>query len=91
MRGRHPEGNPLPARATRAHHRRMPWTHLDSSAIDAARYDARAQQLFVRFTTGRVYRYDDVSPFVARALVTAPSPGEYFNEVIRDGFEYEEL
>jgi lysyl-tRNA synthetase class 2 len=67
------------------------WIPVDSSVIDAVRYDSRAERLDIRFTSGEVYRYADVPPFVVRALMAAPSAGEYFNAELRDGYDYERL
>lgn len=64
---------------------------LDSTTISAVRYDARRQLLDIRFTNERVYRYDGVTEFVYRALMKSDSKGRYFNEMIRDGFDYDEL
>ncbi len=69
----------------------MAWILVDSSAIAGVRYDSRARQLDIRFTNGRLYRYAEVPPFVVRALLEAPSAGEYFNAEIRDGYDYERL
>lgn len=70
----------------------MPWIDiLDSTSIAAVRYDARRELLDIRFTSDRVYRYEGVPEFVYRALLRADSKGRYFNEVIRDRYEYEEV
>ncbi len=70
----------------------MTWIEiLDSETISAIRYDPRRERLDIRFTNERVYRYDDVPDFVYRALLRADSKGRYFNEIVRDGYEYEEL
>lgn len=55
------------------------------------RYDARRQLLDIRFTSERVYRYEGVPEFVYRALMRADSKGRYCNDMIRDGYDYDEL
>ena len=70
----------------------MNWIEiLDSETISAIRYDARRELLDIRFTNDRTYRYEDVPDFVYRALLRADSKGRYFNEIIRDGYGYEEI
>ncbi len=70
----------------------MHWIEiLDSSTIAAIRYDPPRERLDIRFTNDRTYRYFGVPDFVYRALLRADSKGRYFNEIIRDGYEYEEL
>ena len=60
--------------------------------LRAVRYDEATRQLRVRFHGGASYRYLDVPPEVAEALLDPPggSPGRYFNERIRDAFDYDE-
>jgi hypothetical protein len=70
----------------------MRWIEItDSTTIEAVRYDAAHEVLDVRFTSDRVYRYDAVPEFVFRALLRAESKGRYFNEFIRDEYDYEEM
>jgi hypothetical protein len=64
---------------------------LDSTTISAVRYDARRQLLDIRFTNERVYRYVCVTEFVYRVLMRSESKGRYFNKMIRDSFDYDEL
>ena len=68
------------------------WHILRSSMIRAVRYHAASGELLVRFEGGAIYRYRDVPPEVADDLLDPPggSPGRYFNERIRDVFEYDE-
>ena len=69
-----------------------PWRILSSTVLRAVAYDERAQELRVRFTNGAVYRYHDVPPEIAETLVDPPgsSHGRYFNEEIRDAYDYDE-
>ena len=70
----------------------MPWIDiLDSTTIDAVRYDSARGLLDIRFTSERIYRYEGVPEFVFRALLRADSKGRYFNDIIRDGYDYNEL
>jgi lysyl-tRNA synthetase class 2 len=64
---------------------------VDSSAIDRVDYDAAARALFVRFMSGRRYRYEDVPRAVYQRFVAAPSKGQFFNAEIRDRYGYSEV
>lgn len=68
------------------------WHILQSTMLRAVAYDARSRELRVRFQTGALYRYHDVPPEVVESLLDPPggSAGRYFNDTIRDGFEYDE-
>jgi KTSC domain len=63
---------------------------LDSSAIEAVRYDQKKQTLDVEFREGHSYRYVHVPEFVYRELLNAESAGSFWNAV-KDRFEYIKL
>lgn len=63
---------------------------LDSSAIEAVRYDEKTRTLDVQFREGPLYRYIHVPEFVYRALLNAESAGAFWNAV-KDQFEYVKL
>jgi hypothetical protein len=62
-----------------------------SSVIERIYYSARRHELFVSFTSGRVYVYFGVSETEYRAFENADSLGRYFNSHIRDHYDYREL
>ena len=62
-----------------------------SSAINRIDYIAEMRELHVVFTSGRRYRYLDVPPAIYLQFKNAASKGAFFNEAVRDAFEYEEL
>lgn len=64
---------------------------LESSVISRAFYDAFARELDIVFTSGKPYRYFDVPSKVYRQLMEAPSKGEFFNDHIRDSYDFERL
>jgi lysyl-tRNA synthetase, class II len=66
-------------------------TPLLSSLLSGFRYDAARQQLRLRFRKGDLYIYQTVPAAVAKALLDAPSPGEYFNSAIRNRFPFRRL
>lgn len=69
-----------------------PWHILSSTMLRAISYDENARLLRVRFSNGTIYRYYDVPPEVVATLLdpTDGSHGRYFNDTIRDGFDYDE-
>ena len=60
---------------------------VSSSVMRHVDYDEDGRRLFVTFTTGRVYGYDDVPASVYEALLNAPSKGEFFNAEIKDCYQ----
>ena len=61
---------------------------VQSSVIRDYEYDSSAQVLFITFVSGKTYAYDRVPPHVVDAFEAAPSKGEFFNEHIRDQYDY---
>lgn len=64
---------------------------VQSTAIARIYYSARRHELFVSFTSGRVYVYFGVPEEEYRDFLAASSLGQYFNEHIRDHYDYREL
>jgi hypothetical protein len=62
---------------------------FQSSAIDRAAYDDEERNLDLWYAGGDRYRYFDVPMNVYRALVDAPSAGEYVNREIKPKHRYE--
>jgi len=69
-----------------------PWHIIQSTMLRAVSYDAEQRQLRVRFSNGGIYRYYAVPPEVVEALLDPPqgSPGRYFNDNVRDSYDYDE-
>jgi hypothetical protein len=66
-----------------------PLRPIDSSSIDAAGYDAREQELHVRFLeSGETYVYEGVPELVWRQLLHAASKGTFLNDRIRDVYPF---
>lgn len=55
----------------------MELTVVESSMIHAAGYDAEARELEVVFSSGKIYRYQDVPRSVYEGLLAADSKGQY--------------
>jgi hypothetical protein len=64
---------------------------MPSTVIRRFVYDQTEHQLWVEFTSGRRYVYDDVPEEVATTFRTAFSKGVYFNSRIRDRFPHREV
>jgi hypothetical protein len=67
-------------------------THVhefDSSAVTRALLDEDAATLDLWYKGGDRYRYFDVPLEVYRALIGAPSAGEYVNREIKPNYRYE--
>ncbi|WEX77240.1 KTSC domain-containing protein [Sinorhizobium numidicum] len=62
---------------------------LESSVIRRVKYDIPHRTLSIWFVGRRgAYRYYDVPKRVYEELTEADSPGRYFNEHIRDRYEF---
>lgn len=64
---------------------------MPSTVIRAFRYLAERSQLEVTFVSGRRYRYLDVPQKTYREMHSAFSKGEFFNQRIRDNFDFERV
>lgn len=58
---------------------------LSSSALSSAEYDPDSESLTIDFTDGNSHTYDGVDASTFVGLVSAASPGAYFNANIRNG------
>ncbi len=59
---------------------------LDSSNLLGYEYDKDTQTLRVSFKHGHTYSYKDVPQSVVDGLGSAPSPGQYFNNSIKNSY-----
>jgi len=70
----------------------MTWVYADSSAVERFRYDKAAETLVIQFKKGTVYQYFLVPYPVFAAFVShvksGGSAGQYFNEAIKDCYQY---
>ena len=67
------------------------WVSVDSSVFTSAAYHCDKRQLFLRFHSGKIYRYSEFPPGGYDELLAAESKGEYFAGNIRGKFFYEEV
>jgi hypothetical protein len=64
---------------------------MPSIAIANIGYDRKRQRLTVTFVTGRIYEYVDVPAEVTASFQSAFSKGTFFNNYIRDRYDFREL
>ena len=70
----------------------MDWISTpESSSIAAFAYEAEDMTLFVRFKTGRTYRYAGVPSSVFSAFSRADSKGSFFNAQIQGRYSYSQI
>ena len=69
----------------------MTWVTVESKMFTATAYHEADRCLYLRFTSGDVYRYFDVPAEVYRAFLDADSKGRFFLAHIRDAFRYRRL
>lgn len=67
------------------------WMPVESGLFSSAAYRASAQQLYLRFQDGKIYRFFDCPVTVYNEFVTAASKGRYFSQQIRNRFRYQML
>jgi len=65
------------------------WVPVDSSVFNAVAYDDRRWHLYLRFHTGKIYRYLEFPQEQYDELLGAESKGRYFADRIREDFGYE--
>jgi KTSC domain len=66
-------------------------TPLDSSVLMACEYFPLPKRLVLRFTSGELYEYGEVSEDLYGGLLAAGSKGHFFQENIRDRLPYRKL
>ena len=66
--------------------------YVESSSVEAIGYDKNTQQLHVRFLkSGATYAYYDVDEWVFDEFRQAESRGRYFNDHIKEVYDYARL
>lgn len=63
--------------------------HVNSAAIDTAKYDYDNEILDLKFWDGKTYSYIGVEPFVFEGIRTAESIGKFINKHIIKTNKYE--
>jgi hypothetical protein len=71
--------------------RRDPWVHVDSSCIDAIAFDSPSSTLKIRFNSGDIYQYSDFPHDLYLDFCDADSKGRFFNQVVKDEYDFVRL
>lgn len=61
---------------------------VESSAVSSIGYDPGKKQLYVIFTSGAAYEYDDVPAEVYESFMSSPSKGRFVNDVLTVLYKY---
>jgi len=69
----------------------IPFLEVESSNIEAVHYDLMNKELYVKFTSGSIYSYQNVEHHVYDSLVNADSIGKFFGKEIRNEYDFERL
>lgn len=64
---------------------------VSSSDLESVGYDALSHILEIKFHSGGVYQYFDVSEIEHRSLMDASSHGTYFHEHIKNNYRYTKI
>lgn len=64
---------------------------VSSSNVAELGYDSEHQVAYVRFLSGSLYKYKDVSQNEFDALLSAPSIGAYLNRNFKNVYPYERI
>ena len=57
---------------------------IESTMLSSCEYDPETKELMVEFKSGKKYYYVYIDPAIYADLITAKSPGRYFNSIRRD-------
>ncbi len=71
--------------------RQLKWQRVSSTAINSVSYKHAAQELYIEFNTGHVYRYDGVPRKTLRNLLRARSVGKYFHQHIKGQYDFDRV
>ncbi len=69
----------------------MDWVSVVSSVFTSAAYDPDRRQLYLRFHSGKVYRYFEFPSEEYEEFLAADSKGRYFASHVRGQFRDEEV
>jgi len=61
----------------------MVYQSVQSSMLDAVRYDDESSTLGLRFNNGKIYEYPNVPRHVYSAFLAAPSKGQFFDANVK--------
>ena len=65
--------------------------NIQSDVLTEFMYFAGLLDLDIRFNSGSVYRYKNVPLIVAYGLMASESAGKFYNEKVRNAYEWEKI
>lgn len=66
----------------------LDFINVESSSIEAIKYEKGLNTLVVLFKSGQLYRYNDISPTEFNDLLNADSVGSHFAKHIRNNKQF---
>lgn len=69
----------------------MTRTKVTADTLRSIGYDPDEELLELEFTSGAIYDYQKVKPYVYLALMNSNSKDAYFNKCIRDNYPVEKI
>ena len=66
----------------------MDWVPVESTSLNAVKYEAESLNLFIEFEHGAIYRYSTVPQAIFDGMLAAESKGQFFNANIRNVYPY---
>lgn len=69
----------------------MQRTSVISSNLVSVGYDQQASILEIEFRQGDIYQYTSIPRYIYSELMVANSKGTYFNDHIKDHFDYHKI
>ncbi|MFJ5457601.1 KTSC domain-containing protein [Pectobacterium sp. CHL-2024] len=69
----------------------MDRTYVDSTNIESAGYDPNTSILEIEFKNGSLYQYSGVPEYIFQELISASSVGVYFNQNIKNNYEFQKI
>lgn len=64
---------------------------VESSSVASVGYDPDTRTLELKYVSGDIYHYFDVSPLVHTALLNATSIGAFVNKRIKPSYRYQQI
>lgn len=65
--------------------------HVNSSNIESIGYDATSMVLEVKFLSGSLYQYFDITEAIYLSLINASSIGSYLQRIIVKNYRYSKI
>lgn len=60
----------------------MTMTKVNSSCINSIGFDKEQKEIYVEFTSGKIYKYGDCSEGLYENFLNSPSKGQFHNDYL---------